>query len=186
MGKLEALLQNYERYVALPWPQNLAGPQKVWFAVYDETDERRLRARLGEFELATKRRDHRWSLCDLTNTFAEWMAQEQYRESFFESPEDVEITLGEFHNKVTQKLRVVLDDSQVNDQTVVSVHGIASLYGFMRVSQLVASVEQYIKGRLLVFFPGKHENNTYRLLDARDGWNYLAVPITAHEGARES
>jgi hypothetical protein len=114
------------------------------------------------------------------------MAEEQYRESFFESPEDVEITLREFHNKVTQQLRVVLEDSQVDDHTVAAVYGIASLYGFMRVSQLVASVEQYIKGRLLVFFPGKHENNTYRLLDARDGWNYLAVPITAHEGVRES
>ena len=65
----------------------------------------------ASLRLATKRRDHKWSLCDLTNTFAEWMAQEQYRESFFESPEDVEITLGEFHNKVTQKLRVVLEDS---------------------------------------------------------------------------
>jgi len=28
-----------------------------------------------------------------------------------------------------------------------------------------------------VFFPGEHEGNSYRLLDARDGWNYLAVPL---------
>jgi hypothetical protein len=33
-----------------------------------------------------------------------------------------------------------------------------------------------------VFFPGVYENNNYRLLDARDGWNYLAVPITMQEG----
>jgi hypothetical protein len=82
MGKLETLLHNYERYVALPWPENLAGPQKVWFAVYDETDERRLRARLGEFELATKRRGHKWAACDLTNAFADWMAKESYRETY--------------------------------------------------------------------------------------------------------
>jgi len=36
----------------------------------------------------------------------------------------------------------------------------------------------WIAGRLLVFFPGEHEGNSYRLLDARDGWNYLAIPIT--------
>ena len=24
-------------------------------------------------------------------------------------------------------------------------------------------------------------NHTYRLLDARDGWNYLAVPLLAQE-----
>jgi hypothetical protein len=34
---------------------------------------------------------------------------------------------------------------------------------------------------LLVFFPGQFDNNNYRLLDARDGWNYLAVPITADQ-----
>jgi hypothetical protein len=44
--------------------------------------------------------------------------------------------------------------------------------------------EADIQGRLVVFFPGQFERNNYRLLDARDGWNYLAVPITLHgEGA---
>ena len=37
-----------------------------------------------------------------------------------------------------------------------------------------------IQGRLAVFFPGAYAQNHYRLLDARDGWNYLAVPITLH------
>ena len=27
-------------------------------------------------------------------------------------------------------------------------------------------------------FPGHVDGSNYRLLDARDGWNYLAVPIT--------
>ena len=36
----------------------------------------------------------------------------------------------------------------------------------------------------MLFFPGEFENNNYRLLDARDGWNYLAVPITLHSGGR--
>ena len=41
-----------------------------------------------------------------------------------------------------------------------------------------------IRGRLVVFFPGHLERSNYRLLDARDGWNYMAVPITLHsEGA---
>jgi hypothetical protein len=52
------------------------------------------------------------------------------------------------------------------------------------VSELVSRVESSIRGRLLVFFPGEHENNTYRFLDAREGWNYLAVPITSDEGVK--
>ena len=60
----------------------------------------------------------------------------------------------------------------------------ASLFGFARVSQVLKMVERDIRGRLVVFFPGHFERNNYRLLDARDGWNYLAVPITLHgEGA---
>jgi hypothetical protein len=43
-----------------------------------------------------------------------------------------------------------------------------------------------IRGRLLVFFPGEYEDNNYRLMDApRDGWNYLAVPITLHNGVND-
>jgi hypothetical protein len=42
-------------------------------------------------------------------------------------------------------------------------------------------VADAVPGRLLVLFPGEYENNSYRLLDARDGWSYLAVPITAHQ-----
>ena len=64
---------------------------------------------------------------------------------------------------------------------VVALLGIASLYGFLSVSELIRAVESSIRGRLLVFFPGTKNDNNYRLLDARDGWNYLAQPITLHE-----
>jgi hypothetical protein len=60
--------------------------------------------------------------------------------------------------------------------------GAASLYGFIRISRLLTEVEADIRGRLLVFFPGDYDQNNYQLLSARDGWNYLAVPITLHQG----
>ena len=44
-------------------------------------------------------------------------------------------------------------------------------------------LEPAIRGRLVVFFPGSHEKNVYRLLDARDGWGYMAFPITLNEVA---
>ena len=47
-----------------------------------------------------------------------------------------------------------------------------------RFSEIVRKVDRDIRGRLLVFFPGQYEHNNYRLLDARDGWNYLAIPLT--------
>jgi hypothetical protein len=35
MNEIELLIQKYEEYARLPWDSTLAGPQKVWFAIYD-------------------------------------------------------------------------------------------------------------------------------------------------------
>ena len=72
----------------------------------------------------------------------------------------------------------MLTSSESDENSVVGIYGIASLFGFVRVSELMKEIEGDVRGRVVVFFPGEHENNNYRLLDARDGWNYLAVPIT--------
>jgi hypothetical protein len=56
---------------------------------------------------------------------------------------------------------------------------VGSLFGFLKVKQVVDELAPLVPGRLLVFFPGSYENNNYRLLDGYDGWDYLAVPITA-------
>ena len=182
-NRVDRLIRRYERFVELPWEQMLAGAQRVWFAVYNKTDERRIRARLDEFSIATTRAEHGWKVCDLTDSFPRWMADQDYRESYFEEPENLELLLPEFHEQVVAQLRVVLEEDDVGPETVVAVGGIASLFGFTRVSKVVNEVAGCIRGRLLVFFPGEHEDNNYRLLDARDGWNYMAVPITAHDGA---
>ena len=46
---------------------------------------------------------------------------------------------------------------------------------------LLLAVEGDVRGRIVVFFPGEYEDGNYRLLDVRDGWSYLAVPITSRE-----
>jgi hypothetical protein len=92
------------------------------------------------------------------------------------------MSLPDFRDHAAAKLRAVLEDATVDNGTIVAVHGIGKLFGFIKVSELMHVVESSIRGRLLVFFPGEYENNNYRLLDARDGWNYLAVPITSREG----
>lgn len=180
MNRIEALRGHFARYVSLPWDRSLPGPQRVWFAVYDPPDERRLRLLLPSFEIASREAGHAWRLCDLTGAFARWMAEQDYREAYFESPEDLRCPHPGFEESVADLVRRELEAA--DDGTVVAVTGVASLFGFMRVSKLMEMVEDLIRGRLLVFFPGEHEDNNYRLLDARDGWNYHAVPITAAGG----
>ena len=107
------------------------------------------------------------------------MAGQEYRESYFEDPESLESAMPEFLEFTACRLRNELQ--QADSNTVVAVLGAATLFGFVRVSELMDAVKDAIVGRLLVFFPGEYEANNYRLLDARDGWNYLATPITATE-----
>jgi len=180
MGRIEQLLSNYRQTISLPWSATVAGAEKIWFCVYNKMDERRLRPRIGEFEIASKQEGHGWHLVDLTETFAEWLSSEDYREAYFQDPEDITPALDEFEEAVSRLVFSALEKSTEND--VVTICGIASLFGFMKVSELIRTVKDAVKGRLVVFFPGEYDgNNSYRMLDARDGWNYLATPITSHE-----
>ena len=182
MGRIEKLAERFERYISLPWQKGLAGAQKAIFVVYDKTDERRLINRKELFALATARSKHIWKEVDMSGVFSQWMAGIDYRESYFESPEDLELKLeDDFLDYVVNILQESLTGPDVDNQSVVGLFGVASLFGFARISEIMARVENNIKGRLVVFFPGEFENANYRLLDARDGWNYHAVPITLHE-----
>ena len=180
MNRIEALCTNYGGYVSLPWDRSLPGPQRIWFAVYDPIDERRLRLQLESFESATSRAGHGWRVCDLTDAFPRWMAQQDYRETYFDSPDDLRTPHPDFEKFTAELVRRHLEEA--GEASVVALNGVASLFGFLKVARLMELVEGSIRGRLLVFFPGEYEDSNYRLLDARDGWNYHAVPITATRG----
>ena len=185
MARIEDLADRYGRHIATPWQRTVAGAQRVVMVVYDKELESTLRARKLAFETATREAGHDWHEIDLASTFAEWMATDDYRDEYFASPEDMQLKLdAEFPAFVADRLRQALCKAHVTSDSVVAVLGVGALFGFARISQILKMVETDIQGRLVVFFPGQFERNNYRLLDARDGWNYLAVPITLHgEGA---
>ena len=176
----------YRQHLTVPWQAGLAAIQRVIFAVYDKADELRLRANVEEFALATQQAGKRWLLLDLTNAFPEWMAAQEYCDAYFESPEDLAGyqtgELSEFVADLTGRLKARIA-AEAGLDTVVALLGVGALFGLARVSSVVEGIKESVQGRLLVFFPGEHhpENHTYRLLDARDGWNYLAVPLLAQE-----
>jgi hypothetical protein len=80
---------------------------------------------------------------------------------------------------IEKKFSQFLNEIETNENFVVAINGVGSLFGFLKVKEVVDKLAPLVLGRLLVFFPGNYENNNYRLLDGYDGWNYLAVPITA-------
>ena len=181
MGRIEDLAEVYERHVSVRWQRTLAGAQRVMLVVYEKELERTMRARIGEFKQATERSGHGWTLVDCTRWFTHWLAGDEYREAWFENPALLGMKVeGEFRGHAVRKLAAELENA--DEDTVVALLGVGSLYGFLRVSDLIRSVEQSIRGRLVVFFPGTKNDNNYRLLDARDGWSYLAQGITLHGG----
>lgn len=179
MSRIDELAIRYGDHIKVPWQQGLPAANRVVMLVYEKELERALRGKLGEFEQATKAAGHGWQLVDLTTAFAEWMGAMKYREEYFQAPEDIRLKLdSSFLRHVAELIKAQLN--QAGDNDVVAVLGAGSLFGFLRLSDGIKEVEREIRGRLVVFFPGQKDGNNYRLLDARDGWNYMAVGITRH------
>jgi len=177
MGQVDELIKGYARFVGHPWRHNLPGPQRVWLVVYDPIQERRIRYRVPEFELATKQTGHAWSLHDLTDAFPVWLGKHEYLESYFEDPEALSTAIPDFVDSVVAEFTTALEAA--GKDAVVAFLGAGALYPFCRISEVIERVNPSIRGRMLVFFPGEYSNKVYRLLKARDGWNYMAIPITA-------
>ncbi|MDD2467995.1 MAG: DUF1788 domain-containing protein [Desulfobulbus sp.] len=179
MSKIKRLIQSYSKYIAVPWRDDAAAPQRVIFCVYNETEERWLRAKIDEFEIATRQAGHDWAIYDLTDTFAAWLSSQRYAKSYFQKPHLLSTLLPKYLTFVITEFETYLQQNNVDENSVVAVKGVGSLFGFLKVKEVVDKLAPMVKGRLLIFFPGSYENNNYRLLDGYDGWNYLAVPITA-------
>lgn len=179
MNKVKRLVNSYARFIEVPWRDDAAAAQRVIFCVYPETEELRLRARLGEFELATTNAGHGWALFDLTDSFAQWLANHKYAQSYFKQPHLLPSVLAAYQTTIADRFQAFLAEQQADTNTVVAIHGVGSVFGFLKVKGIVDLLAPRVSGRMVVFFPGSYEDNNYRLLDGYDGWNYLAVPITA-------
>ncbi len=186
MSYVDELLDAYRRFVSLPWQEHLAGPQRVWMAVYPPEHERRLRLHVPAFKAATIEHAHPWALVDITTSFERWMGDHPYRDTYFDEPELLATALPGFFAHLVDDVRLRLA-AHTAPEGVVALLGAGTLFGLgdsVKVSALLNAVNDAVAGRLLVLFPGEHEGSSYRLLDARDGWNYLAIPITPNGAGR--
>lgn len=182
MSDIDALQRAYAQFVSLPWTMGLAPPQRVWMVIYSPPAERRIRARLAAFEAATVRAGKRWITIDVTQAFGEWLGTQPYRESYFKKPQLLSgAALRAFEQYVVKTARDAAGELTEDPEAVVAVVGVGSLFPFMKVSRFIESLAPAVRGRLVVLFPGERDGNNYRLLEARDGWNYLATPITVKD-----
>ncbi|RXZ47571.1 DUF1788 domain-containing protein [Agromyces fucosus] len=181
MTDLDNLIANYSTHVANPWASNLAPAQRCWMIVYPPTDERRLRARVQAFENATHKASKSWQLVDITDEPGRWIREHPFANRYFAKPEVLSTAaLQEFRAQLVTRIREQATNAH-DPNGVVAVLGAGSLFGITETSWLLNELAPHVAGRLAVFFPGEYRNNNYRLLEAREGWNYLALPITTSE-----
>jgi len=109
------------------------------------------------------------------------LSSQRYAPKYFDKPELLGTLLPKYRDFLAERLGAFIAETGADSNSVVAVSGVGSVFGLCKVKDVVDAFAPHVRGRLLVFFPGSFENNNYRLLDGYDGWNYLAVPITADQ-----
>lgn len=178
MSRVSGLIEAYAAELALPWRTGLSGGERVWMLVYPPDLERAMRAALPRLELASGESGHCWHQIDITDNFGRWVAGHRHKQAFFEEPSDLTAAiLDQFESDLVSEIRQQLAVASAND--VVALVGIGSIFPFLRASSVIKAIDEGVGGRLLVLFPGLHDPDThsFRLLDARDGFNYRARVI---------
>ncbi len=177
--RIDLLIEAYEKVVNEPWASALSGQERTWFLVYDPAEQRKIDLQLSDFETAAIKAGKKWKCISMKNCFPAWMSNHEYRDDYFNNPEYIVDQLeAEFIPFAIQFLKDELKKLDQDQNTLIAIKDVSSLFGFVRLSEVLKSCDKDFQGRLLIFFPGEFEQNHYRLLDARDGWDYLARPIT--------
>ena len=178
MSRVSDLVDAYAGELSLPWRAGLSGGERVWMLVYPPDMERTMRAALPRLEMVTGQGGHGWTLIDITDELGHWLASHRHAEAFFEEPSDfTPAIIDKFEAELVAKIREQL--AAVSRDNVVALVGIGSIFPFLRASSVIRAIDDEVSGRLLVLFPGLHdpETHSFRLLDARDGFNYRARVI---------
>ncbi|PPI25964.1 BREX protein BrxB domain-containing protein [Rathayibacter sp. AY1B5] len=178
MSRVSDLVDAYQAELSLTWRDNVSGGERVWMLVYPPDLERPMRHALPGMELATTEAAHGWIMLDVSDDFGCWLSTHRHAEAFYDEPTDLtQSILDQFETSLVSRIRQTLQEAPAN--TVVALVGIGSIFPFLRASSVIKSVDPAVTGRLLVLFPGLHdpETHSFRLLDARDGFNYRARVI---------
>ncbi len=175
MNTFDDILTAYIKQVNLPWASDTPPVGRVWIVWYEKALQRRFTGRIGEFEHATQKAGHGWHHINLAPWLGRWIAQHELFDALIEQPKELRGLLPDIQDALLAEIKNALAECSPND--VLAVDGCGALFGVAWVSTLIGKIANSVPGRLLVGFPGKHSSGVYRLLDARDGWNYHAVPI---------
>jgi hypothetical protein len=182
MNYVERLNEALKLQLKHPWSSDRSGGERVWFLVFDPEQLRKVLARKDLFKLSVEAAGKRWIDLDIAAEFGTWMRDHRYAERYFQRPQLARSIADDFSKCLAERITTRIAESGADEASLLVLTGAESLYGITRLSHITSLIEDSIPGRLMVFFPGSYSDTQYRLLNARDGWNYLAVPIVPVSG----
>lgn len=185
MNRVDSLIESYKRHISMPYRKEKSLTQRTWIAVYPPEEELRLRIKLGEFEILTKDNGYEWSGIDLSDAIADWLdsLDERKKQECLANDKDTEDTAESLFKRHLVKVieNAIGKQKAVDcDKTVFAITGSMGIYDLTFISDVFEDLHKDTPGNLLLFFPGEKEGNIYKFLNARKGWNYMAVPILAN------
>lgn len=186
MNYVERLNEALKQQLRLPWTDDKSGGERVWFLVFDPDRLRSVIAAKDLFRLTTEGAGKRWVEIDVSRDFGAWMRSHRYAARYFARPERAATLVDDFAKHLAQHISDEIGTAGADEQTLVVLTGTEALFGITRISHIARLIENSVRGRLLVLFPGEYTEPQYRFLDARDGWNYLAIPIVPAGGRGDS
>ena len=130
--------------------------------------------------MQTQKAGHGWRHIDLAPWFGKWIARNEFFDALIEQLREIRGLLPDIEDELVSESEGG-SSRLFPSNDVLAVDGCGALFGVARVSTLISKIADSVPGRLLVGFPGKHSGGVYRLLDARDGWNYHAIPIPSRQ-----
>lgn len=182
MNYVERLIEALTQQLRHPWGRDKSGGERVWFLVFDPDKLREVLARKEAFRLATEAAGKRWEEIDLSHSFGYWMAGHRYAKRYFARPNLATTIAEDYATDLAEEIMEQIKRRHIDEETLLVITGTEALYGILKLSHITRLIEDNVPGRLLVFFPGEYREPQYRFLDARDGWNYLAIPIVPVSG----
>ncbi|QDM40804.1 DUF1788 domain-containing protein [Altererythrobacter sp. TH136] len=175
MASFEEIMSAYRRHLSLPWASNLSDAERTWILWYAPALERRITAQAIEFEQAAREAGYGWRQVELSSLIPSWLATNRHARRLMKRPNEIAALSGDLLSHLTQAIRTQAEAQSERD--ILALFGAGALFGLVSVASVIETAAPFIRGRLLVAFPGVYEGGRYRLLDARDSWNYHATPI---------
>ncbi len=151
--------------------------------VYDPPKERACRARQLELAEKLQARNIRVIPCELNNFIFDYYAGKGQLERIFDLDRDPkqrdelrQMIAGIYEKELVGRIQ---DDTETADpdNSVIFLSGVASMYPFARVSNLLTALENQVKVPLVVFYPGSEQDGKLSFLNQEPHIGYRARRI---------